>query len=88
MLTIQPTLASLATITTLALCSTHVQAQTTCQSSLDQAQFMSSQGDWSDDVQFVLIELSVSNELSWSVVFSQNGVPVDDDETLSAWVPP
>ena len=84
----RPVIASLATITTLALFSAHVQAQTTCQSSLDQAQFMSSQGDWSDDVQFVLIELSVSNELSWSVVFSQNGVPVDDDETLSAWVPP
>ena len=84
----RPVIASLATITTLTLISTQLQAQTTCPSTLDQAQFMSSQGDWSDDVQFVLIELSVSNELSWSVVFSQNGVSVDDDETLSAWVPP
>ena len=88
MLTTRPTIASLATLTTLTLISTQLQAQTTCPSTLDQAQFMSSQGDWSDDVQFVLIELSVSNELSWSVVFSQNGVSVDDDETLSAWVPP
>ena len=46
----RPVIASLATISTLALCSTHVQAQTTCPSTLDQAQFMSSQGDWSDDV--------------------------------------
>jgi len=64
------------------------QAQTTCPTSLDQSQWISSQGDWSDDVQFVLVELSVSNELSWSLVFSQSGVPVDDGETLSAWVPP